>query len=218
MTRVALTYAVADLHGRFDLLEKALDRIAEHACGRPYTVVTLGDYVDRGPDSRQVIERLMRGPDGPYSLVCLKGNHEDMMVDAMRTPGAAHLWISNGGSATLASYGAWVPVTHIDWIDALPLMHIDEHRVFVHAFIDADLPIDGQNQEHLLWRRYAKNDERGHGSRHVVHGHTPSSSGPLLFSGRTNLDTGAFVTGRLVVGVFDDARAGGPIDLIEVLA
>jgi serine/threonine protein phosphatase 1 len=73
------TYAIADLHGRFDLLEMALAKFANHAV-LPATVVTLGDYVDRGPDSRQVIERLMGGLDHKsWRLICLKGNHEDIM-------------------------------------------------------------------------------------------------------------------------------------------
>jgi serine/threonine protein phosphatase 1 len=79
------TYAIADLHGRFDLLEMALTRITEHV-EPPATVVTLGDYVDRGPDSRKIIERLMAGlgPDG-WRLICLKGNHEDIMWQTSRT-------------------------------------------------------------------------------------------------------------------------------------
>src|SRR5205823_15021870 len=100
------TYAIADLHGRLDLLEMALAKIADDA-EPPTTLVTLGDYVDRGPDSRQVIERLMAGlgPKG-WRLISLKGNHEDIMWQTCRrkVPDCGW-WLTNGGGATLISYG-----------------------------------------------------------------------------------------------------------------
>ncbi len=97
------TYVVADLHGRFDLLEMALAQIGEHA-EIPATLVTLGDYVDRGPDSRKVIERLMAGlgHDG-WRLICLKGNHEDIMWQTCRKLRDVDWWLTNGGGATLIS-------------------------------------------------------------------------------------------------------------------
>ena len=97
------TYAIADLHGRLDLLEMALAQIANQA-ELPATLVTLGDYVDRGPDSRKVIARLM-GYEG-WRLICLKGNHEDIMWQTCRrkVPDCGW-WLDNGGGATLISYG-----------------------------------------------------------------------------------------------------------------
>ena len=99
------TYAIADLHGRFDLLEMALARVTERA-EFPATLITLGDYVDRGPDSRQIIERLMAGleRDG-WRLICLKGNHEDIMWQTCRRLPDVDWWLRNGGGATLISYG-----------------------------------------------------------------------------------------------------------------
>ena len=94
---MSMTYAIADLHGRFDLLEMALAKIANHA-ELPATLVTLGDYVDRGPDSRKVIERLMGnlGHEG-WRLTCLKGNHEDIMCQTCRrrVPDCGW-WLTNG--------------------------------------------------------------------------------------------------------------------------
>ena len=99
------TYAIADLHGRYDLLSKAVTRIVEHSkSDRPATVITLGDYVDRGPKSRQVIERLMDWGLPDLNLVCLKGNHEDIMWQCSRQPIKAGWWMDNGGGATLISY------------------------------------------------------------------------------------------------------------------
>lgn len=219
------TYAIADLHGRRDLLQDALEAIAKHA-PEPGTIVMLGDYIDRGPDSKGIIDRLMAGLSDGWKLVCLQGNHEDIMLQTLCLPLDPRWWISNGGGATLVSYGHAtsgeytpnvVPQEHIDWLKSLPLMHVDKHRVFVHAGVDPTIPLDEQTDHTLQWSLYPDGFADGHGSRHVVHGHHQFEDGPMLFSGRTDLDTFAWATGRLVVGVFDDDVPGGPIDLIEVI-
>src|ERR1700761_1193263 len=100
-----LVFAIGDIHGRLDLFERALAAIAARAGAASHTVVCLGDYVDRGPDSAGVIARLidLEGPD----FVCLKGNHEAMMIAAFvpGQDGEMALWKSNGGRETLESYG-----------------------------------------------------------------------------------------------------------------
>jgi len=220
------TYAIADLHGRFDLLEMALTKIANRA-EPPATLVTLGDYVDRGPDSRKVIERLMGnlGHEG-WRLTCLKGNHEDIMWQTCRrkVPDCGW-WLTNGGVATLISYGQnegdqadvmVVPEEHLKWIERLPLMHVDKHRIFVHAGVDPNCSLDGQDPQDLLWKIYDDRDEGGHGQRHIVHGHHQHVRGPIVKKNRTNLDTFAWYTGRLVIAVFDDATPGGPLDILDV--
>lgn len=226
LDRESLTFAVADLHGRYDLLVGALARIEARAVGG--TVVFLGDYVDRGPQSCQILETLMAGPPTPaWRWVCLKGNHDAMMAETCSGRHPLDHWLDNGGGATLVSYGqsigdpadpGVVPEGHIAFLEALPLQHADAHRVYVHAAVDPLRPLDDQDPEILLWYRYAPGDWRGHGDRHVVHGHHPFADGPHSFGDRTGLDTLAWQTGRLVVGVFDDARPGAPIELLEVLA
>src|SRR4051794_3065524 len=125
---MSLTYAIPDLHGRLDLLDAALDRITEHAGGESATIVTLGDYVDRGPSSREVLERLMNFRSGTLRMIVLKGNHEAMMWEACNDPTKLDWWIRNGGDATLASYqldagsDGCVPPAHLAWIACLPLM------------------------------------------------------------------------------------------------
>lgn len=220
------TYAIADLHGRYDLLTAAFDAIAKHSLNNPsFKIITLGDYVDRGPQSCQIIEHLMAAQKAGINLICLKGNHEDMMVETLRKPLHPDWWVGNGGGATLISYGhaprgnydpSVVPKAHIDWLNALPLVHIDKHRVFVHAGVDPTVPLDEQKEQVLLWWLYPNGLDAGHGERHVVHGHHQFADGPKLLKGRTDLDTFAWATGRIVVGVFDDDTPGGPIDLIEV--
>lgn len=227
-----LTYAIADLHGRFDLLVGALMQITQHANDRPYKVITLGDYVDRGPQSCQIIQHLIDAQACGRPLICLKGNHEEIMRLSCRKLPSAEWWLSNGGGHTLLSYGhvregrvnvKVVPDAHLDWVEQLPLMHIDQHRVYVHAGVDRHIPLEGQaaltdmhGNQKILWKLYGNDDEGGHGYRHVVHGHHQFKDGPICKKGRTDLDTFAWYTGRLVIGVFDDDIPGGPIDFIEI--
>jgi serine/threonine protein phosphatase 1 len=96
------------------------------------------------------------------------------------------------------------------------LLHVDAHRLYVHAGVDPEMPLDRQSDATLLWKRYPKGFSGGFGKLHVVHGHDNFPDGPLLYDGRTNLDTQAWRTGRLTVGVFDDEIAGGPLDFIVV--
>ena len=214
---MSLTYVIPDIHGRYDLINDALAEIA--ARGDPGIIVTIGDYVDKGPESKQVIDRLLSGVAEGWSLVTLKGNHDAMMAEALRDPSRMAAWLAKGGDAALASYGgdpAAVPQDHIDWLDRLQLMHVDAHRIYVHAGVDPEIALDQQSEATLLWKRYPKGFSGGFGDRHVVHGHDNFPEGPLLYQGRTNLDTLAWRTGRLTIGVFDDDRAGGPVDFIVV--
>jgi len=216
---MSLTYVIPDLHGRFDLLTEMLAKIEAHAAGNAGTIVVLGDYVNKGPDSRRVIERMRAGLFGGWPFVPLKGNHDAMMVEALRDPSKMEGWIEKGGDATIKSYGgdpSAIPQTDVDWLDRLPLMHLDAHRIYVHAGLDPGVPLQAQDEHTLLWKRYPKGDRAGFDGRHVVHGHNSNAHGPELFEGRTNLDTVAWRTGRLVTGVFDDDKPGGPVDFVVV--
>ena len=221
------TYAIPDIHGRLDLLEFAIDKIIEYSKGNRATVVTLGDYVDRGPSSRQVIERLMGWRPDKLAVVNLKGNHEAMMWEVCNNLAELSWWIMNGGDQTLASYGGQssqekfnpriVPQAHLQWIADLALMHVDQHRVFVHAAVDPMIPLDYQSEQTLLWKRYPSGFDRGHGDRHVVHGHHADPKAPIVTKGKTNLDGLAWKTGRLVIGVFEDDRPGGASEYLEIV-
>ena len=216
---MSLTYVIPDIHGRSDLLSEALAEINLRSGGEVGTIVTIGDYVDKGPDSRGVIDRLLAGVDAGWKLVTLKGNHDALMVAALRDQTKMAAWMGKGGDAALASYGgdvAAVLPAHIGWLERLPLMHVDAHRVYVHAGVDPGIPLGQQSEVTLLCKRYPKDFSGGFGALHVVHGHDNHPDGPLLYEGRTNLDTLAWRTGRLMVGLFDDDRPGGPIDFIAV--
>jgi serine/threonine protein phosphatase 1 len=218
-------YAIGDIHGRLDLFEAALAAIAGHDPGALTQVVCLGDYVDRGPASGPLVQRLI-GLENP-SFVCLKGNHEAMMVEALAggEGRALDLWLATGGDATLTSYGgrAGVSPAHLAWMDALPLLWTDPHRCYVHAGLEPGVPLADQDEAALLWIRdrflLAGPEDL---PCHVVHGHTPrwrqkpDPAVPERLPHRTNLDTGAWMTGVLSVGVFDPDAPGGPLDVLSI--
>ncbi len=219
------TYAVPDLHGRYDLLNAAIEKILDHSRGDAAKMVTLGDYVDRGLHSRQVMERLVNWSSAELPLVALKGNHEAMMWECCRNFSEIDWWLRNGGDQTLSSYEqsavnslavSAVPPAHLDWIAKLPSIYVDQHRIYVHAGVDPTLPLNQQSDQILLWKRYPEGFRKGFGKRHVVHGHDAKPHGPVLTKGRTNLDTLAWKTGRLVIGVFDDGISGGAIEILEI--
>jgi serine/threonine protein phosphatase 1 len=149
---------------------------------------------------------------------CRHGRNSSWVMKAMMVdPAAEGVWLRNGGVETLASYGGPPDQSHLDWCAALPMMHKDVHRAYVHGGVLEGLPLteEAQGEEVLLWHRLPQGrDVRC--DLHMVHGHTPVLDGPDRLPGRTNLDTGAVFTGRLVVGVFDDDTPGGPIEIIEV--
>lgn len=225
-----LIYAIGDLHGRLDLAWAAIDLIEAQARSSRYRAIFLGDYVDRGPDSRGVVEFLMSLDDDPR-VVCLKGNHEAMMVEALlrRDQAAFDRWREAGGIETLASYGAdgfedalaRVPVTHLRWMNALSLTSGDGHRIYVHAGLAPGVPLDRQTSAACLWIRdkFLKAPAKAFGT-HVVHGHTPVWAGkpdpgePEMLSHRTNLDLAAYATGRVAIGVFDPAIPGPPLEIL----
>ena len=101
---MSFTYVIPDIHGRDDLLGRALAAILVHGGGEGGVIVAIGDYVDKGPHSREVVERLRSGIAG-WSLVALKGNHDAMMVAGLRDPAKLALWMEKGGDTALASYG-----------------------------------------------------------------------------------------------------------------
>ena len=215
------TYAIGDLHGRCDLLAAALAWVERHSGPRASAhVVFLGDYVDRGPDSRGIIERLARGPlRAGDAYTCLMGNHEEMLVKAHEgSDDAIELWLLNGGEATLRSYGNGVDRDHLAWIRARPLCHEDEHRFFVHAGARPTRPLNRQTAFDRLWIREPFLDVEHDFGRHVVHGHTVVEAGPELRRFRSNLDIGAYRTGRLCIAVFDPVVPGGPIETAIVTA
>jgi serine/threonine protein phosphatase 1 len=216
MPSPSITYAIGDIHGCSDLLEALLERIEEHAEGRSRQLVFLGDYIDRGPDSAAVLRTVSRLKWAEPDLVtCLMGNHERMLLDALGTDDSAMHWLGNGGGATLESFGARdvaaLPSDILDWIEALPSIHEDAMRWYVHAGFRPGTAPEQSDEHDRLWIREPFLDGDHDFGRHVVHGHTPQRSGnPDLRPFRTNLDTAAVYGGALTAGCFTDAA--GPAD------
>lgn len=206
-----LTYAIGDIHGHFEKLDQLLTKCIEHSAGRTFRIICLGDYVDRGPQSKDVVQFLMAAQDSYAGrLVCLRGNHEQMMVTAARNSAPDNItrhWLANGGQATLASYGVdeapFIPGSHIEWLAALPLMFRSQGRLYVHAGIAPGVPLDLQRDEDLIWIREPFLSSSDKHELFVVHGHTPTQSQmPDLRENRLNLDTGVAWGGPLTAAVF----------------
>ncbi len=203
----ALTFAIGDIHGCHRALLELLELCRDHAKGEDHRFVFIGDYVDRGPDSRAVIASLRDlGRRTPGNVVCLMGNHEDLMLEAIDS-GDPTWWLNNGGGDTLASYGirdpASLPQEDVAWIRALGLSFDDGQRFFVHAGIDPDLPLDEQPRETLLWIREKFLRAAHDCGRLVVHGHTPTRNArPEVRPNRINIDTACVYGGVLTAAVF----------------
>ena len=201
--------------------------------------------IEDQPDNRQIIRDMLAPTDyeiieaenGEQALAVIAKERPDLILMDIQLPVMdgyeatrrinrlpdADWWLTNGGAATLISYGQQageqadvtiVPASHLDWIERLPLMYVDEHRIFVHAGVDPNCSLDEQDAENAMWKIYRDDDDGGHGQRHVIHGHHAHAHGPIFKKNRTN--TFAWYSGRLAIGVFDDAVPGGPIEVLEV--
>jgi len=220
-------YVIGDIHGRSDLLDRIVDEISrdiEQQRGGECLTITLGDYVDRGPDSRGVLDRLARNPF-PTNYVALKGNHEVLFETFLRDPSAGDTWRRLGGLETLVSYGvpvnelmlgkgfesaaralrAAVPREHSTFLSALkPSLSIGGWFL-CHAGVRPGVPLESQRLEDLLWIRDEFLNSTADFGKTVIHGHSPREW-PDVRPNRINIDTGAFATGRLTCLVVNGER------------
>jgi serine/threonine protein phosphatase 1 len=215
-----MIYAIGDIHGCHDQLLVLLAKIKAHAGNRPSLGVFLGDYVDRGPKSRNVVNQVIglcsskRG-ESAVKWHAIKGNHEEMMVANLALPDITDHWICNGGGTTVASYAKHEEQmqAHGKWMAKLPSHFETEHYYFVHAGISPRYKLGEQPEEVKLWIRNWQGDDPDMG-KHIVYGHSPEKK-PRLMAHSTGLDTGAFYWGTLTCGVFDETKAAGPVDILE---
>lgn len=217
-------YAIGDIHGRADLLHDLQAMILDDATGVEgrKVVVYLGDYIDRGRDSRGVVESLVEAPLPGFEVIHLMGNHDAWMIECLDGDGLDVAWLLNGGTATLTSYGVSldaglafeeleaagrdlnqaVPEAHREFFRALRLSHAEGDYLFVHAGIRPGVPLAEQVRDDLMWiREEFLYSNRDHG-KIVVHGHTPSHEVQLR-PNRIGIDTGAFATDRLTCLVLE---------------
>ena len=209
------TYAIGDVHGCLDLLVDLLGQIDADRAGEPCRIVCLGDYVDRGLDSAGVVGllRARQAAVAPGEMICLKGNHEDLLLQAV--DGVAHAagnWLRNGGIDTLAAFGVSrpqdLPVDVVSWLRRCPTVFEDMLRCFVHAGLNPAFDRNAQSDADRLWIRGPFLESNRDFGRYVVHGHTPLRGGwPDVRSTRVNLDTAAVFGGRLTAAIFTDEQA-----------
>lgn len=223
------TYAIGDIHGHLDLLRAAHERVArdDAAHGGGGRLVHVGDLQDRGPDSRGVVDYLMRGQAEGLPWIVLKGNHDRFLPRFAWQPewidpglASGRHWLEHpslGAAETLASYGVEirdparthaevlraVPEAHLRWLDGLPLWHLVPQALFVHAGIRPGVDLARQTEHDLVWIRKGFLDNASDHGLLVVHGHSPVKQ-VTHFGNRLAIDTGAAYGGPLSVVVFDE--------------
>jgi serine/threonine protein phosphatase 1 len=227
-----LVYAIGDIHGRYDLLKDLMARLAgdyaERARGRRPVLVFCGDYLDRGPQSAQVLEALIwlrRRTDLEVHL--LKGNHEQAALAFLDAPQDGATWLGVGGAETLVSYGVLppdpqagesglsrardellehMPASHLRLLQTLELMVQVGDYAFVHAGVRPGTTFSRQAEGDLLWIRRGFLDVPGPFEKVVVHGHSWLEDRPQLLDHRIGLDTGAYRTGVLTAVRLEDGE------------
>jgi serine/threonine protein phosphatase 1 len=225
-----LVYAVGDIHGYAGALRSLLADIRRDAeasrPAEPPLVVFVGDYVDRGPDSRGAIDAILAfEARGGFEVAALKGNHEEALERFLDEPAFAPAWIGSWGEATLVSYGvlppgpddvaacqraqarfaAAFPDPHRAFLNRLELSRAVGDYLFVHAGLRPGVALEDQSPRDLIWIRYDFLECADDFGKVVVHGHTPSAGRPEIRPNRINVDTGVYFTGVLTA-----ARLEGP--------
>ena len=225
-----LVYAVGDIHGRLDLLNVLIAELKQDLVreGKPGVFILLGDYIDRGPDSRGVVERVLCLVKETWvQALPLRGNHEQLLLDFIEQPENGSNWFALGGAATLASYGVpaqgrgptrkdWVsvrdrlvecmPRAHRSLLGNLPFCVTAGDYFFVHAGVRRGRPLNAQRRTDMLWIRdsFLKEPTLGFG-KVIVHGHSTSID-PMIERERIGIDTGAYATGVLTCLRLDGDR------------
>ncbi len=225
MTEGLRLYAVGDIHGRADLLDVLHGLIRADAAGGPGrgAVVYLGDYIDRGSRSFEVVEMLIAEPLEGFEAVHLKGNHEDLLIKFLAGGSHGDSWLINGGMATLESYGIdfsfdtaggdylealrrdllrALPASHLDFYRALKPFHAEGDYFFAHAGVRPGVPLGEQDELDFMWIRHAFLAWRDDFPKMVVHGHSIDFD-PQVRSNRIGIDTGAYRSGTLTCLVLE---------------
>ena len=228
-------YAIGDIHGRDDLVRRLHRRIGEDAAEAANApngpndndlanvMVYLGDYVDRGPGSFDVVDLLLGAPLEGFEAVHLKGNHEDFLLRFWEDGSLGEAWLMNGGLETLRSYGVEflnlgfagdvlaevrrrlrqaLPPGHLDFFQDLASWHVEGDYLFVHAGLRPGVPLDQQKDQDLFWIRHEFLNSGADFGKVVVHGHTISPEVDMA-PNRIGIDTGAYYSGRLTCLVLE---------------
>jgi serine/threonine protein phosphatase 1 len=208
------TIVVGDVHGMAEKLRRLIAMIdawlVSAACAASPQFIFLGDYIDRGPDSKWVVDKVRAMQQA--GAICLRGNHEQMMIDSTRSDVGQMNFLLNGGARTLESFGSQASFLEArEWMKTLPTFYQDELRYYVHAGVRPRTPLDRQDDETRLWIREEFLSFRGQFDKYVVHGHTPTITysdfaTPEILDNRCNVDTGAGTGAALSAAIFDESR------------
>jgi serine/threonine protein phosphatase 1 len=222
-------YAIGDVHGRLDLLGEIFSRIDADLKADPAPralQVLLGDYVDRGPSSRKVIDLLI-SRSRAHEMHCLKGNHEAILLKFLEDPDTFTAWEKIGGAETLDSYGLSpllkefprspselasyfdlaLPNSHRQFLAQLKTSFVCGDFFFAHAGVRPGIPLENQQERDLLWIRHEFLNYQREFGKIIVHGHTPVAK-PEIRTNRINIDTGAYATGCLTCIKLDNGEIG----------
>lgn len=213
-------YCFPDIHGMNDLLQKALDFVCKQN-PEGGKIIFLGDYIDRGPDNTRVLNTVMNPPEN-WQFVCLKGNHEAMFVNSYLSMDRFYhqptaIEISGVENPKLyEEIHSGIDRKIIQWMDNLPIFHIEDKNVFAHAYYDDTLKPEDQVEHICIWERLSDserywNDRQG---LYLTHGHTPRKHGPVKAVNRVNLDAGAVFYGRFVIAEYQKDKQG-PVNFYE---
>ncbi len=224
-------YVVGDLHGSAGLLRRIEAAIVADMNGRPAHFVLLGDLIDRGPDSADVLDHLLRRAPAGLSRHAILGNHEAMFLRFLANPAHATDWLNFGGRETLASYGidphhfasltpkhqrqlidANIPAAHRGFLAAMPAVLTWGDVVFAHAGFDFSAPPAAQSEDTILWARAPTAPETLPASAVLVHGHFPTAR-PAVTLPVINLDVGAYVTDHACILHLDPSGSRRLIEL-----
>ena len=222
-------YCIGDIHGRVDLLG-ALHRgiVEDAASAEPMrnVAIYLGDYVDRGMHSREVIDLVLDNPLPEFDTIYLKGNHDDSLLRFLQDPEVGPAWFSYGGDATVLSYGvrmapnkigrdrfedmrlqleANLPARHREFLESLQMTHVCGDYLFVHAGLRPGVPLARQNPDDMMWIREEFLESRYDFGKVVVHGHSVTEA-PEMKPNRIGIDTGAYASNTLTCLILEADR------------
>lgn len=221
-------YCIGDIHGCLDLLKKLHKKITNHSKDYKGTkkLIYLGDYVDRGPDSKGVIDHLLSEPLAGFDITYLRGNHEQSILEFLAEPVKTRAWLNYGGLETLLSYGVRLeklpsndndlfylrnqlegrfPKSHHEFISNTKFFHDEGSYYFCHAGIKPGTPLENQQPSDLMWIRDKFISSTQHHEKIIVHGHTISDEVDTQ-PNRTGIDTGAYASGKLTCLVLEGNR------------
>jgi serine/threonine protein phosphatase 1 len=224
----ARIYAIGDIHGRLDLLDRLLDKIINHAKntnGLDKQLIFLGDYIDRGPDSKGVIDRIVGLKWPRWKLVALRGNHDQMVLEFFNNPDVYQAWREFGADETIMSYQVRppshvspseyarvahdlkekLPPSHLNFIQESAYSHFSGDYMFVHAGIRPSIPLNEQTPDDLMWIREDFLRSKRRLDKVIVHGHTPTPT-PVVKPYRIGIDTGAYATECLTALVLESEK------------